>query len=270
MRKLDSRFIFGAFVLGIMLSLIVGGLLFLSPEEVSLTNRLCPPSGAHLFGCDLNGGDVFYAILHGGKISLSLSIITVLITLFVGVNIGLLTGYIGGLTDRIIMMFIDILMAFPGILLSLLVSSLMPASYITLIFAMTLTGWIGFARITRALVLSFKEREHVLSAIAIGQHPLQILRLHIFPMLIAPLLVQFTFSLSGVIIVESSLSFLGLGPQNGFLSWGGLLSQGKTVMLSAPWLTLIPGTFIMLTVMSFNFIGDFLRDYYDPRVSRSR
>lgn len=266
----DKRFFLGIIGLLVILCLSFLASYFLNlSSELDITKRLCSLSWEHPLGCDLNGGDVLNSLLKGGRISLGVSFATVLITFSVGVLIGILTGYVGGFWDQVFMRFADIIMAFPGILLALFLAAVLGPSYTNLIIAMSVTGWVGAARLVRGQTLSLREREHVQAAKAIGQSTVMILLRHISPLLFAPLIIHATFSLSGVIIAESSLSFLGLGPESGILSWGGLLGQGKTVMGQAPWLTLAPGIAIMITVMSLNFMGDALRDYFDPKSIRS-
>ena len=263
----DSRVKVGFIIL---LSLILISLFapVLSPFELSdrsIENRLCEASTEHILGCDLNGGDVLSSLFHGGRVSLFVGIVTVSLGLFIGTFIGLLTGFFGGWFDFLFMRVVDILMAFPGILLALFMSAVLGPGIENIIIAISLTGWIGFARLVRGQTLGIKKLEHVEAARAIGVGSFPIIFRHIFPMLTAPLIVHATFSLSGVIIVESGLSFLGLGPQGDMASWGELLSQGKEVLVEAPILTLAPGLAIVLTVLSLNFLGDALRDYLDPR-----
>ena len=261
----DSRFKLGLIGLGSVLVLSFLIPIFMEDQKLELSSRLCAPSSNHLLGCDLNGGDVLISVLRGGRVSLIISFITVFLTFSLGLFVGLITGYWGGVIDNFIMGAVDLLMAFPGILLALFMTSILGPSYQNIIIAMCITGWIGSARLIRGQAMSLRSREHVQAAVAIGQSHWSILTKHIFPLCLAPLIVHSTFSLSGIIIVESSLSFLGLGPQEGILSWGGLLSQGKTVLIQAPWLTLAPGAAIMITVLSLNFIGDSLRDFFDPK-----
>lgn len=262
----DKRMIFGIALILIIFTLSFFADFF-SPYAIGdrgIEFRLCPISGEHLLGCDLNGADVFTLLLHGGAVSLFVGFSTVIISSVLGTIIGLITGYWGGSVDFIFMRVVDILMAFPGILLALFMTAVMGPSLNNIILAICFTGWIGFARLIRGQVMSLKNFEHVEAARAIGLSDFKIISRHIFPFLSAPLIVHGTFSLSGVIIVESSLSFLGLGPQGQVASWGELLSQGKEVLIEAPSLTLAPGLAIVFTVLALNFVGDALRDYFEP------
>lgn len=236
-----------------------------SPDDMELSLRLAAPSWEHLFGCDLNGGDIFTSILYGARTSLYISFATVFLSLTIGIFVGLISGYFKGMVDTLFMRLVDILMAFPGILLAMSLASLMGPSINNVILAIAATGWTGTARLVRAQVLSISEREFVTASKAIGASNTRTMFKHIFPSTWSPLLVQATFSLSGVILVESSLSFLGLGAQDGPPSWGALLNQGRTVLTEAPHLSIFPGLCIMFIVLALNFLGDALRDILDPR-----
>lgn len=263
----DTRVKVGLIVLAllIIISLFAPMIAPYKMSERAIENRLCEISSEHLLGCDLNGADVLSSLFYGGRVSLFVGFVTVTISLLIGTLLGLASGFFGGWFDFLLMRAVDILMAFPGILLALFMTAMLGPGLENIIIAISLTGWIGFTRLVRGQVLSIKNLEHVEAAKAIGVRSWPIIFRHIFPLLTAPLIVHATFSLSGVIIVESSLSFLGLGPQGDIASWGELLSQGKEVLVEAPILTLAPGLAIVLTVLSLNFLGDALRDYLDPR-----
>ncbi|MGE0174118.1 MAG: ABC transporter permease [Oligoflexales bacterium] len=267
----DPRFVFG--------SLVVLGTLFcaltapwLSPYDLDyteITDRLCPPGPGHWLGCDQNGGDVLSAMLYGARSSLYVSFLAVVLQLTVGVSIGVISGYFGKITDHLLMRAVDIIMAFPGILLALTLTALLGPSLNTIIFSITATGWTSSARIVRNQVISIKEREFVTATRALGASDSRLIFKHILPMTVSSLIIHGTFSLSGVIIVESALSFLGLGAQNAALTWGSLLGQGSQVELDqAPHLTIIPGLAIFLIILAFNFMGDALRDALDPRTQK--
>jgi peptide/nickel transport system permease protein len=229
-----------------------------------ITKRLLPPSLEHLFGNDLTGGDVLTSVIYGTRTSLYIGFITVFISMTFGVGVGLLAGYRKGLTDMLLMRFVDLLMAFPGILLAMALSALMGPSQHNVVLAIAATGWTSSARLVRGQVLSLTEREYVTACHALGASGWRIVIRHIFPGTLSPLVVLATFSLSGVIIIEASLSFLGLGAQDGAPSWGAILSQGRTQLVEAPHMSVAPGIAIFVLVLALNFLGDALRDALDP------
>jgi len=263
----SPRIVVGLMILGVMITaaLFAEVLTPYTPEDVDLSLRIAPPSWEHIFGCDLNGGDVYTSILLGARTSLYISFLTVLLSVTLGIFIGLVSGYFRGPIDTIFMRLVDILMAFPGILLAMSLAALMGPNIHNVILAIAATGWTGTARLVRGQVLSISEREYVLACKAIGASHKRTLLKHILPATWSPIIVQSTFSLSGVILVEASLSFLGLGAQDGPPSWGALLNDGRTVLTEAPHLSIIPGLCIALIVFALNFMGDELRDILDPR-----
>jgi peptide/nickel transport system permease protein len=206
-------------------------------------------------------------IIYGARASTLVAIAVVAATLVVGTLAGAVAGYFGGAVDIVIMRFVDILLSFPGILLAIALAGILGPNLLNIILALTLLGWVGYARLVRAQFLTLREREFVQAARAIGAGPGRIILRHIIPNALSPVIVQATFSAAGVIIAESSLSFLGLGPQN-IPTWGGLLSQGANYLLYAPHIAFFPGLFIMLTVLSLNLVGDTLRDILDPRTAQ--
>jgi len=263
----DPRvFIFLSILLS-MVFLIIAAPFFTGhdPTLSDLSKRLCDRSAEHFLGCDLDGGDVWTNILYGGRATLLISGVTVFLCLSVGLIVGLLSGFYGGFLDFILMRVVDLLMAFPGILMAMLLAAFLGPSKKNVIFAICATGWISTARLVRAQVLSLKERTFVMSARAVGASNLRTIFKHILPSLFAPLIILSTFSLSGVIIIESSLSFLGLGSLEAPLTWGALLSQGKSVLIEAPLLSVVPGIAILLIVLSLNALGDACQDYFDPK-----
>lgn len=235
------------------------------PEDMNITLRLAPPSAEDPLGRDLNGASVLTAMFYGGRTSLYISFITVLLSVTFGAGIGLVAGYKRGFIDSLLMRTVDLLMAFPGILLAMALAAFMGPSLNNVIFAIAATGWTSSARLVRGQTLSVREREYVAATRALGAGDIRIIVKHIFPAVLSPLVVQATFSLSGVIVTESSLSFLGLGADDGAPSWGSMLSQGRTVLTEAPWLSIFPGLAIMLIVIALNFIGDAMRDILDPK-----
>lgn len=249
----------------VLVSLLAPWISPTDPGDMDIALRLQPPSRVDWLGRDLNGGSVLTAILYGGRTSLYISFITVFLSVTVGAGIGLIAGYKRGIIDSVLMRTVDLLMAFPGILLAMALAAFMGPSLSNVIFAIAATGWTSSARLVRGQALSVREREYVTAAKALGAGDLRIILKHVFPATLSPLVVQATFSLSAVIVIESSLSFLGLGAQDGAPSWGAMLSQGRTVLTEAPFLSVFPGIAIALIVIGLNFIGDALRDILDPK-----
>lgn len=250
-----------------VLFLLALGSLFIHNSPLNTTDvadRLCEPSPKHWLGCDLYGGDLLTAVMSGARTSLAVALVTVTICMSMGIVFGLVSGFFGGWIDLLIMRLVDVLMAFPGILLAMSLAALLGPSMSNIIIAISITGWTSFARLVRGQVLSLREQEYILAIKALGAKTPRILFLHLLPNVWSPLLVTASFSLSGVILVEASLSFLGLGASDVAPSWGGLLEQGRSVLIEAPRLSMIPGLLIMLVVLGFNFVGDALRDLWDP------
>lgn len=259
----------GAVLLGLFLLVALVGPLVVghSPTTHDLDHLLEGPSAAHLLGTDESGSDLLTQICFGARLLLGLAAAVVSICLILGVVVGTLAGYFGGWLDEIIMRVIDVLLAFPGILLNIAIAALVPrAGMGVLIFALAVNGWVGYARVTRAQVLRVREMEYVLAARALGVGSWQVMRRHILPNILSPILVQATFGAAGVVLVEASLSFLGLGPPIPY-TWGALLSQGTTYYWRARHLLLVPGVSIGLLVLGCNLLGDGLRDYLDPKSS---
>ncbi|MFH2010650.1 MAG: ABC transporter permease [bacterium] len=238
------------------------------PEAQNLDNILAGPSAGHWFGTDENGCDLFSQFLYGCRLSGKIASAVLCISFVLGVSLGTLAGYAGGWVDESIMRVVDILLAFPGILLNLAVAAMVKQPTVgVLVFALCLNGWVGFARVARGQVLSAREREFVLAARSLGAGPVRIVTTHIVPNILPPLVVQATFSFAAVILTEASLSFLGLGPQQAY-SWGALLSQGTTFLWLTHHLALVPGIAIALVVLACNLVGDGLQDLLDPKRRR--
>lgn len=235
------------------------------PYEINLPEQLAGPSWSHPLGQDANGADILTRLLHGARISLVVSLSVVGLSGLIGILLGLLSGYHGGWLDALLMRLVDILLAFPGLLLAIALVAVLGPNLINVVLALTLLGWVAFARLVRGQVLAVKEREFVLAARTSGQSDWRVIWVHLFPNILSPVIVQATFNLAAVIIAESSLSFLGLGAPPGTPSWGAMLSDGRAVLIEAPHVSIFPGVAIMLTVLAFNFIGDGLRDRWDPK-----
>ncbi|RKI64251.1 ABC transporter permease [Corallococcus sp. AB049A] len=236
-----------------------------APDAIDLTRELSPPTPGHLLGTGENGIDVLTHVLYGARVSLEVSFFAVVLSAAVGITLGGIAGYAGGLVDEALMRLVDVLLAFPGILLALFITAVLGPSLANVVFALSFTGWTGYARLTRAQVLTLRERDYVQAARALGSGPGRILVRHLLPNAAGPLLVQATFALPGAIVAEASLSFLGLGVPPGTPSWGALVDQGTQYLLVAPHVALFPGIALALTVLGFNLLGDALRDAMDPR-----
>lgn len=242
-----------------------------NPVRSDLAARLIPPTWAfadfagHPLGTDQLGRDILSRIIYGSRVTLSVGLAAVVLGGFIGVMLGLVAGFFGGLTDRILMRLADMQLSLPLMLLALLVVAALGPSLRNLIIVLALTGWVRYARIIRGQVLSLREREFILSARAIGASPLRIMLRHILPNVLTPALVVATLELARVIVMEAALSFLGLGVQPPSPSWGRMLAEGRTLISSAWWITAFPGVAILLTVLSVNLVGDWLRDHFDPR-----
>jgi len=241
------------------------------PLQTSLTDRLKPPafaggSEAHLLGTDKLGRDVLSRIIFGARVSLSVSLLVILITSIVGTTLGILGGYLGGWVDSLLMRITDISLAFPGILVALLLAVTLGPSFTTVVLAISLLGWAPYARLIRGEVLKLRNADFVLQARIIGCSPQRIMLTHIFPNVVNPLLILATLSIGLIILVESALSYLGAGIPPPVATWGSMVSDGRSLIDTAWWISFFPGLAIGLVVLSGNFLGDWLRDRLDPRL----
>ena len=253
-------------VLGLWLALaLIASLVDFHPNQIHLDFILARPSIQHLFGFDDLGRDILPRLLDGAQVSLLVVVLVTIITGSVGVLLGLVSGYYGGWIDRTLMQITDIFLAFPGILLAIAFAAVLGAGLSNLILALCITSWVGYARLTRAQVLSLRQRQHVMAAQSLGASTPRIMLKHILPLLLGPLLVEATYNMSGLVIAEASLSFLGLGIQAPNASWGAMLRDGVRYMLIAPHYVLAVGLSLMSLVLAVNILGDRLRDYLDVR-----
>ena len=234
------------------------------PIANSLRERLKAPSTAHVFGTDDFGRDVWSRVMWGARISLLVATIVLLVAAVGGAVIGLLAGYFGGRVDDVLMRLVDMVLAFPPLLLALAVMAALGSSLVNVIIAISVAFLPRFARVQRSVVLSIKERDYVLAATGLGASHARILRHHIVPNCIAPAIVLVTVSAADAILVESALSFLGLGVQPPAPTWGAVISDGRSFLRNAPWISSCSGAAIMVTVLGLNLLGDGLRDFLDP------
>ncbi len=236
------------------------------PNAINLESLKQPPGGAHLLGTDSKGRDILSRLVHGARISLAVGILASLISLGIGIMAGLLAGYFGGKIDAILSQVFDIFLSFPSLLLAIGISAVMPEGLLSAMLAITLVSWAGFARLVRGLTLTLKEQAYVEASRSLGASSARIVFRHILPNALPLVLVAGSLRVGGFILLEASLSFLGLGAQPPTATWGSMISLNRAYINSAPWMVIFPGLAISITVISFNILGDFLRDKLDPRL----
>ncbi len=236
------------------------------PLAVDVDHILEAPSLAHPLGTDALGRDLFSRMLYGGRVSLWVGFVAVGISTAIGLALGLTAGFFGGIVDEVIMRGVDVMLCFPSFFLILAVIAFLEPSLLNIMIVIGLTSWMGVTRLVRAETLSLRERDFVLAARVAGAGPARILARHVLPNAITPVLVSATLGVAGAILVESSLSFLGLGIQPPAPSWGNILMEGKDVLGVAWWMSVFPGLAILLTVLGYNLVGESLRDLLDPRL----
>ena len=239
------------------------------PSSQQLALRLERPSTSHPFGLDELGRDIFSRVLAGARISLFVGLTVVSISSLAGILLGSIAGYFGGALDDVISRVIDVLLAFPGILLAIALVAVLGPSLANVVMALSVIGWVGYARLVRGQVLKARELEFVQAARALGASTTRILVRHVVPTAMPAVMVQATLGMAGAILAEASLSFLGLGVQPPTPSWGTMLNGGRLHLLDAPHLTIFPGAAIAVLVLGFNFLGDGLRDALDPKRYRA-
>jgi peptide/nickel transport system permease protein len=255
----------------IVLSLITVSLLapFIAPYDptaIDVYNVLSPPGKTHLLGTDELGRDLLSRIIWGSRVSLKVGFVAVGIAIMIGIVIGSIAGFYGGRIDAVLMRFVDIMLAFPTFFLILAVIAILEPSIFTIMAVIGITSWMDVARLVRAEFLTLKERDYVDAARAIGVSNRRLMFRHILPNALSPVFVSATFGVAGAILIESGLSFLGLGVQPPDPSWGNILTAGKDNIEVAWWLSLYPGLAILITVLSYNLVGEGLRDALDPRL----
>ena len=236
------------------------------PAYIDLPARLMPPSAAHWFGTDELGRDILSRVIYGARISMLVGTSVVAASLTLGLIFGSIAGYYGGMTDRLLnVVVMNAFLSFPGILLAIAFVAFLGPGIFNLILALSIGGWVGYARLVRAQVLTVREREFVEAARAVGASDVRIIVRHILPNIIQPVLVQAAIGMAGAILAEATMSFLGLGVPPPTASWGAMLNDARSHLFDSPHLVLFPAGAVMLAVLSFNFVGDGLRDYLDPR-----
>jgi peptide/nickel transport system permease protein len=236
------------------------------PTAIDVRHTLSPPSKTHLLGTDELGRDLLSRIIWGSRVSLKVGFVAVGIAIVIGIVIGAIAGFYGGKVDAILMRFVDIMLAFPTFFLILAVIAILEPNIFTIMAVIGITSWMDVARLVRAEFLSLKERDFVGAARAVGASDTRLIFRHILPNALSPVFVAATFGVAGAILIESGLSFLGLGVQPPDPSWGNILTSGKDNIEIAWWLSLYPGLAILITVLSYNLVGEGLRDALDPRI----
>lgn len=236
------------------------------PAQLDLNSRLMGPSAHHWFGTDELGRDVLSRTIYGARVSLTVAVSVVAVSLVLGLILGGAAGFFGGVTDTVVNIYVtNAFLALPGILLAVAVVAFLGPGLENLIFALAISGWVGYARLVRAQVMAMKEREFVQAARSLGAGNLRLMLRHILPNILQPIIVQAAVGMAAAVLAEATLSFLGLGVQPPTATWGAMLNDARSHLFESPYLILFPAVAVMLCVLSFNFIGDGLRDYLDPR-----
>ena len=266
----NAMFILGlVIVLGVTFAAVFASLIApFDPNELHLDAILKAPCAEFPLGTDRLGRDVLSRLLYGGRVSLWVGFVAVGISISIGALLGLVSGYFGGLVDEIVMRFVDIMLCFPSFFLILAVVAFLEPSLFNIMVVIGLTSWMGVARLVRAETLTLREREFVSAARLAGTSTWRIMTRHILPNAMAPVTISAILGIGGAILIESGLSFLGLGVQPPQASWGNMLMDGKSVIEEASWLSLFPGLAILITVLGYNLLGESLRDFLDPRLKK--
>ncbi|MDY6863343.1 MAG: oligopeptide ABC transporter permease [Thermodesulfobacteriota bacterium] len=266
--KRNKLALFGLFLIFVILIIAIFAPLIApyDPFATNIVKKFHPPSRDHFLGTDNLGRDILSRMLYGAKISLLVGFFAVSISIIIGIIIGAVSGFYGGIIDIILMRFVDMMLCFPTFFLILTVVALVGPSIINIMMVIGITSWMGTARLVRAEFLSLKEREFVQAARALGTLDVRIIFRHILPNALAPVIVSATLGIASAILVEAGLSFLGFGVQPPEPSWGNILTEGRLYIFDAWWLTFFPGMAILFAVLSFNLLGEGLRDALDPRL----
>lgn len=256
----------GVLVLFLLGAILAPVLTPYSPTVGDTAHRLAAPSADHLLGTDEMGRDVLTRLLYGSRISLAVGVIPTLISLLLGIVLGMTAGFLGGKADYLIMRLADVMLAFPSLLLAMVIMYTLGDGVVNIFLALSLVGWASVARVVRSETISLKESEYVEAARSMGVRPVRIMLRHILPNCLPSLIVLFTLNIPSAILSESSLSFLGIGIQLPNSSWGLMVNMGRQFLYNAPWISLAPSAAIMLVVLACNFLGDGLRDVLDPHL----
>jgi ABC-type dipeptide/oligopeptide/nickel transport system permease subunit len=272
MRK-SKFFMIGQFGILIIVSFCFLSPLFIQfdPLQSNLRMRLAVPEffsngiKGHIFGCDALGRDILSRLLIGGRTSVMISLSIVLITTFFGLTLGLISGYYGGVIEMVLMRICDTIMSIPSLLLAICVIAVLGASVPNLIFTLSITGWIMMARVVRSTALSIRNAEYVKAARVLGMPDYRIIFKEVLINVLSPVITTATQAFGSMLLTEASMSFLGLGVPLPAPSWGGMISDGREYISTAPWVVIVPGVLLMLTVLSFNFLGDGMTDIFNPR-----
>ncbi len=240
-----------------------------NPYQIDMTNRLSSPSSSNLLGTDALGRDVLTRLIYGSRIAMLIGVLIVLFEGFIGIIFGIISGFFGGLPDKIIMRLVDILRSFPVIVLAIAIAGILGQGLFNVVIAIGIVGWTTYTRMVRSKILVIKESEYVENARAIGESTLSIVLRYVIPNAIPTAIVMVCIMMPTALIASATLSYLGLGVQPPLADWGSIISSGRNYMLEAPWISTSAGFFIMFTVLGFNFIGDGLRDALDPTIKRN-
>ena len=270
MRRLvqNSNLVVGAGIVSLVIALAVfaGQVAPYSPIDQAFSDQLKPPSFTHLFGTDEFGRDIFSRVIYGARIALIIGVLADGISAGLGIVLGVISGYFGGRVDAIIMRVVDVMLAFPYLLLAMIVVAILGPSLTNAMVAIGIVYMPQFARVVRGAVLAIKEQEFVEAARAVGARTPRLLGRHVLPNILSPIIVMATLTVGFMIVETAGLSFLGLGASPPTPEWGSMLATGRSYMLTAPWIATFPGLAILVTVVGFNLIGDGLRDLLDPRL----
>lgn len=271
LKKLPAEFkanklAFGAaIVIGLLVLAAVFAFLYpVNPNDINAMQRLQPPSLGHPFGTDDMGRDYLARSLYGGRVSLLVGFLAMILSTIIGIAVGTVSGYFGGIIDAILMRIVDVLMSLPTFLIMVVMSAYLKSGVESVIIIIGLLTWMSIARIVRAETISVKEREFVIYSKVSGERPLKIMLVHIIPIIMPTIIVSATINIASAILMESSLSFFGMGVRPPNASWGSMLNNAQGYITEAPYLAIIPGLLIFLTVISFNFSGDVLRGVFEP------
>lgn len=237
------------------------------PDAINVTNKFAGPSAEHWFGTDEMGRDYLIRVLYGGRVSLVVGVLAMVASIVIGVTVGMVSGYFGGIVDSILMRLVDVFSAIPWIIMVTVISLLFKRGIVSIIIVIGLFSWMGIARLVRSEVLSAKEREYVQYARFIGVHPAKVIVKQVLPAVFPTIITASTAEIASAIMTESSLSFLGLGVAAPMSSWGSLLQSAQQYLQKAPYMAILPGILIILTVYSFNKLGDVLRVYVEPKIT---